>query len=262
MTDLNTLMAQQKAAVAAEQAAPVPEEKNAAVLQAEQLIKLGEKMGAFKAYDSQLPVAELAGTRIVKCLYQERTSGKYKGTKIAENSYTRIPTTHLTEEVVIERIAELAPYVLLYLQGIEDSIIKKYHAAGGTQVYIAGLSLDSLIEHLEESSAGSRLNKEKIGAWFDDCLADSLTVLFAAHLNITEDSTEGELQKLETVLAAYKAKFESLASGKVYLKEPDCQAMIKVIDASEDAASSAIGKRFKLRLTKMNEVKEDLLLSL
>jgi len=219
---------------------------------------LGEVLGAPKAYDSQLPIADIAGTRIVKCLYQ---AAKATGKKKAENTYYRVPTKHLTEELVVSRIAELSPYVLSYLQEQEDKEIKAYHAKGGQQVYTESLSIDKIIEALEASEAGARLNKEKIEAWFTECLQDSLAVAFAARLGITENSSEQELVKLELVLNAYKAKFASLAGGKTYIKEADCIAMISVVVKAE-AEQSLLGKRFIARLESMKKKEDDLLLSL
>ena len=220
---------------------------------------LGESLGEFKAYDNQLTIAEITGTRVVKCLYQVNTK---TGVKAGDNSYVRIPTSHLTEELIANRIAELTPYVLTYLQGIEDANIKADHKAGIVSVYTENLSLDKIIESLESSEAGSRLNKEKIEAWFNADCADKLAALFMEKLGIDVNCTdEVKLVKLEAVMNAYKDKFTSLAGGKTYIKEEDCQAMISVI-TSCDADKSLIGSRFVSRLTKMMTKVDDTLLSL
>ncbi len=238
--------------------AQAPVDSAPAIPAIDPVIDLGEICGIPKAYDSQLPIAEIAGTRIVKCLYQiNKASGKKK----QENTYYRLPTAHLTEEIVVERIAELSPYVLSYLQEQEDKEIRDYHSKGGKTVYVDSLGLDKIIEALEASEAGARLNKEKIEAWFIAELQDSLAVAFATRLGITEDSGEAELLKLEQVLNAYKAKFASLAGGKTYIKEADCVAMIAVITKA-GAEASLLGKRFIGRLEGMKKKEDDLLLSL
>lgn len=224
----------------------------------EQLTKLGEKLGEWKAYDAQLPLAEIDGTRIVKALYQVN---KGTGKKAQENSYVRVPTKHLTEEKLVARIAELSPYVLSWLQELEALELRAAHKKGQLNVFCGNLSLDSLIQKLEESEAGARLNKEKIEAWYDAHILESLTVLFAGKMGITEHASEEQLVKLELVLNAYKAKFASLASGKVYIKEADCLAMITVITNCE-AEGSLLGARFISRLEKMQVTKDDLLLAL
>lgn len=223
-----------------------------------ELEKLGETLGEFKPYDSQLPVADIAGTRIVKCLYQKSKDTK-KETKA--NAYVRIPCKHLTEELIVERIADLTPYILDFLQTKEDEVIKENHKNGILNVFTASLSIDSLIDYLEEKGEGARLNKDKIEKWFKDSLYTSLLEQFAAKMMITENSNETELIKLETVINAYKKKYVSLASGKTYIKEDDCKAMIAVIVKCE-AQETLLGKRFINRLEQMNKKTDELLLSL
>jgi hypothetical protein len=227
-----------------------------------ELAKFGENLGDFKAYDSQLTIAEIKHTRIVKCLYKavKNAAGNLVDSKFV-SSYVRIPTKHLSEEHIIANIAELAPYVLSYLQGIEDAMIKDSHKAGLGRVYCEGLSLAKLIEKLEESDSSSRLTKEKIELWFDDVIQDALGAKFAAKMGLSENSSEQELEKLELILNAYKAKFSSLAGGKTFIKEADCLAMIAVITNCE-AEETSLGARFIVRLEKMNMKEEDLLLAL
>lgn len=224
-----------------------------------QLEKLGEKLGQWKLYDSQLTLAEVTGTRIVKALYQVN---KKTGKKLQENSYCRIPTKHLTEEIIVDRVTELSPFILEWLQEVESLMIREEHSKGSLQVFTEYLSLDKLISHLEEKQLSGRLNKDKISAWFTDYLLDELALKFAARLQITGESSELELAKLDAVLAAYKAKFELLASPKVFLKEEDCLAMITVIQSCEKAAGSLLGKQFITKLQGMNKKQDDLLMTL
>lgn len=224
----------------------------------EQLAALGEELGKFKAYDSQLPIAEIEGTRIVKCLYQVNSK---TGKKVAENAYCRIPVKHLTEEVIVERIAELTPYVLGFLQAEEDKIVKERHKSGGLNVYPESMSIDQIIELLEASETGARLNKEKIEKWFIDCMQDSLAELFAVKMGVNENSSEEQLNKLELVLNAYKGKFASLASGKTFITQADCNAMISCIERAE-LQNSLLGSRFIKRLQGMQVKNEELLMAL
>lgn len=219
---------------------------------------LGEKLGEFKAYDSQLPVAEIAGTRIIKCLYQ---APKDKNKPKRENAYVRIPCKHLTEELIVERVAELAPYFLEFMQGKEDELIKEDHKNNILNVFTASLSIDKLVDYLEEKGEGARLNKDKIEKWFADTIYSSLLEQFASKLGLDETSDEAELVKLEIVINAYKKKFVSLASGKTYIADDDCKAMVAVITKC-GADESLLGKRFIARLEGMKEKEEEVLLTL
>lgn len=255
MSDLNiTAPIAQETIPAASLIQPTPH-TNSLGVEAE-LAKLGEVLGQFKAYDSQLPIAEIAGTRIIKCLYQVNPKTK---TKARDNAYVRVPTKHLTEEHIVSRVAELSPFILAWLQEQEDKAIKEDHRKGSLQVFTQYLSLDKLLEALEESLESSRLNKDKINAWFTDKLEDTLCDKFGAKMGITDSSTESELLRLAALVQAYKVKFAMLASPKVFLKEEDCAAMIRVIEVSEEAASSVLGQRFISKLKGLNKVEDSLL---
>lgn len=225
------------------------------------LDELGETLGTFHPYDSQLPITDIIGTRIVKCLYQAATSGVNKGKKAQENAYVRIPTKHLTDEKVMDNIAELVPFITSWLQDIESSMIKENHRKGVLRVATDYLDISKLIEHLEDNAASSRLNKVMIEEWFNKTIADSLAVKFASKLGLNEHSSELELERIEMVLAAYRNKFSSLASPKIFIKEDDCLAMINVIREC-GADNTLLGNRFIAKLNKMSEKQEDLLLSL
>lgn len=232
--------------------------KDANELVSIQLEKLGEKLGEYKPYDPQLPIAEIDGTRIIKCLYQVNSK---TGKKVAENSYVRISTKHLTEEIIVDKVIELAPYILNFLEDKENEMIRNDHKNGILNVFIASLGLDKIINKLDLDEAGSRLTKERVEVWFKAEVLDDLTILFATKLGLDDNSSEEELEKLDMILDCYKKKFISLASNKVLIKEEDCSSMINVIKSCE-AEGSLIGRRFIGKLEKMSIKKEDLLLSL
>ena len=224
----------------------------------EALEKLGEKLGEFKEYSNQLTIPEITGTRVVKLLYQVN---KATGKKLRENSYVRIPVKHLSEEHIVSRVAELAPFVLTWLQELEDKEIKLGHSRGLLSLHTEGLSLDKIIEKLEESNAGARLNKEKIAAWFNAEMQEMLVVLIADKMGISDTPSVEQLAKLEQIVAAYREKYESLAGGKTNLGKEDCLAMIDVIKKCE-ADGTMLGSRFIVKLQIMSEKDKEILFSL
>jgi hypothetical protein len=222
------------------------------------LSNLGESLGEWKAYDSQLPITEIKGTRIFKSLYQTNTK---TGLKAGENSYVRIPVNHITVDSVAANIDELAPYIVSYLQSIEDLEFKKQHKSGRLNIFTNGLTMEAVIDLLEASSENSgRLNKEMIEAWFEMYIADALTELFAAKMGIDEMSLETDLLRLQKTITAYKAKFASLSNPKVSLVEADCKAMINVIEKSlGDNEIDSMSKRFIAKLDKLMNKEDDIL---
>ena len=209
-------------------------------------------LGMFQPYDSQLPISEIAGTRIVKCLYQVNTK---TGKKAGENSYVRIPASHLDESIVAERIKELAPYIVSYLQGVEDLSIKQLHKDKATQVFSEYLSMDKIIEALEKSTESTRLTKETLKAWFASDIQASLELHIGGILKIEEVQDDeivlaGLLAKMDTIVEAFSAKFQLLASPKVSMKEKDITQLLGLISkAGKD--ESGTGYRLRTKLEKM-----------
>ena len=228
-------------------------------VQADSVLNVGDSLYTFKAYDSQLAIPAKEGERVVKCLYKTNLkTGKIAG----ENSYIVVPEKHLDESVVIENAAMLAPYISAYLQSVEDGIIKEHHKNGGKGFSDSFLSLAKILESLDDAGQGNRLNKEKIETWFNAEMKDSLLVAFADKMGVGEVPTESELAKLEQVTSVYKAKFESLASGKTHYRKEEAELMQKALEVTE-VLDTNIGARFYGRLEKMKEAtSNDLLMSL
>lgn len=223
--------------------------------------------GAFHPYDSQIEQPEIEGTRVVKCLYQ--VNGK-TGKKVKESAYTRVPTDHITGDVINDNLPDLTPYIITWLQGVEDMQIKADHRTGLTSVFCDGLSIERLMAYLDELDLGGRLNKVMIEEWYDSEIAPTLMVLFAAKigLDLEGDSAIEDVAlvaKLEAILIAYKGKFSALASGKTSMKEEDCIAMIGVINSVDSVVggvSSKMTMKLLVKLEKMQNKEEDLLISL
>lgn len=237
-----------------------PADLNRATAQAAQVgIDAQVDVNAFRPYDSQLgEQPALAGYRNVKCLYK---MNKQTGIAAGDNSQIRIEDG-ISEEVVIERITELAPYLIGFLQGEQDKIVKKLHLAGMTLLSPKQYGLDEVIAALEASGVSQRLNKEQIEAWFTETMYEPLLVAFADKMGVTEHPTEQEQAKLDTVLAVYKAKFGSLASGKTHYRVEEADMLLKAIEVT-GAETTNLGKRFVARLTKMKATTgNDLLLAL
>lgn len=238
-----------------------PADVSAMITRDNALAEQGEVLGQYKPYNSQIELPEIAGTRTVKVLY--RNDPKLPAKDQKQSVYVRIPSGHITEQVVAANIAELAPHVVTWLQGLEDAAIKEEHKSGLLSVYTEKLTLAALIEALESAPENAgRLTKEKVETWFGEVIEGNLALLFADKLGIDVAAAgEAELVKLSAVLNAYKGKFAALASPKVFIKPEERAAMIKVINEC-GAAEDSLGARFILRLEKMDTKQEEVLLCL
>jgi len=209
-------------------------------------------LGEFKLYDTagDKELADTDGSRIVKCLQQVNQKTKVKD---LESKYVRIPTAHITEQIVVAEIDLLAPYVMTFLQETEDTMIKAQYKAGGVErIYVDGLSIQKILDYLDSKGLGQRLTKEKISAWFLESVQPNLEMLFAEKMGIDSDSDESLLLKLESVVVAYSSKFQMLAGGKTLLAIADCDALISVLIKC-DAQDSDLGRKFIPKLEKMKE---------
>ena len=70
-------------------------------------------------------------------------------------------------------------------------------------------------------SKSGHISKDKIIAWFDSSLADSLSIAFANKLGISNEPTEAETKKLGLVIEAYKANYARLAARDFSLASED-----------------------------------------
>lgn len=206
----------------------------------------------FAAYDSQLPIAERKGCRIVKCLYKKNMkTGEIAGT----NSYVYIPDS-ITDDSIAGYADRLLPYFISFLQEKEDSIVKELHKSGATTVYPTNVGIEKVLEMLESSVEGNRLNKEKIESWFDTEMLEPLAIAFADKLQTSVDAP-----KVLDILQVYRNKFASLASGKTMFRKEEAETLQKALGVCKQN-TTAIGGRFYNRLESMKTKDSELLLAL
>ena len=117
----------------------------------------------------------------------------------------------------------------------QSKMIQLDIAKGKDTIYASNISLDAMVLNFESDvSSGGRISKDKIIAWFDSALADSLTVAFANKLGIGNAPTDAEAKKLALVIEAYKANFAKLAGREVSISTDDkvkLESAIKLANA-------------------------------
>ena len=212
----------------------------------------------FRLYDPQLPIEVLEGQRLVKCLYKT-PKGKTKPSH--PNEYVLVPTAHLADSVLRENSERLLPYISAFLRAEEDRLIKEAHKKQSKGFGASWFSLDKILAALDEAGKSGRLKKEDIENWFMQYMYEPLEVAFAEKLGLTEESSKEELLKIETIVETYKARLASLASGKVWYKEADKEALLRALEVTGVAATE-IGTKLQHRLEGMKEQQEDLIAAL
>lgn len=212
----------------------------------------------YAPYDAQLPIKVGEGMRLVKCLY--KTNAK-TGKAAGKNSYILVPEQHLSEEVMVENAALLAPYVAAFMQEQEDKLIKDHHVSGGLGFSDSWLSLQKILEALDSAGQGNRLNKEKIETWFASDMEELLLVAFADKMGVGDSPTEAEMQKLAEITGVYRTKFASLASGKTTYRKEEAELLQRALDVTGlSTDGNLLGARFYARLESMKTVQDNSLL--
>lgn len=185
---------------------------------------------AFMPYDPKAPVSE-KDLRTAKVMYKVAKTGENAGVKKGNNVCLLVP--HFSSSEVTEVINNLMPHIKALIEAEQDKIIKGLHVSGGDDYLVNPdlLSMSAVIKSLEESkTSGTRMNKEVITSWFTDNLAESLSILFADKLGVSETPTEAEAEKVSMFMNVYKNKFAGLASNLVTYSVEETDKLLVALD--------------------------------
>jgi len=179
----------------------------------------------FISYDPKAPVSE-AGRRTAKVMY--KTNMK-TGVKAGNNVCLLVEPLSRLE--VLDNTEKLVPHIIAMLEAEQDRMIKDFHISDDSIVSPESISLEAIITSLESTATSSaRINKEVLSNWFDNSLADTLTVLFADKLGISANPTTAEVQKVQNFMAVYKTKYSGLASNLVSYSVEEADKLLIAID--------------------------------
>lgn len=154
-------------------------------------------------------------------------------------------------EEVIAQSAALAPYVVEYLQTVQDKIVRERIDAGAGSISMEEISIAGCIEYLDSNSESGRLTKETVAAWFNETIAEPLAVTLADRLGVSATPTDAESNKILAVVDAFKGKVASLAGGKTAYEPKVCKSIISALELAP--AGDVLATRFTARLNKMIE---------
>lgn len=201
----------------------------------------------FLPYDAKAPLTE-AGKRTIKLMYKVNTkTGKAAGA----NSCLLVSPIN-KDELTTEVLEQLTPHIINMIEAEQDKIAKASHISGVTSLEVNDLSISSVITSLETVQASTRMNKEVISSWFADNLAETLTVLFADKLGVSDEPTESDTANINRFLDVYKTKFNGLASNLVSYQKEEAEKLLEAVTKCEITKDSDLvsGKIIE-KLTKM-----------
>lgn len=141
----------------------------------------------------------------------------YKSTKNAPAKYPSVCASVpvLTAECLTpDTLTKLQPHILVMLQDAQDGVLRSlYESSDGTLTTVSDddISVDACIGYLSAVAAGGRLTAELVAAWFDNQVAENLTVVLAEKLGFQELNTE-QLKTIGKHLNGYKALMAECAA--------------------------------------------------
>lgn len=201
------------------------------------------------SYDPKSSKA-FSGQRLSKVTYKTVTNKDDPLFGIKRESKCVSLPIFATAEIISQATA-LAPYVIEYLQGVQDKIVRERIDAGAGSIGMDEISIAGCIEYLDSNSESGRLTKETVAAWFNDTIAEPLAVILADRLGVSSEPTDAESNKILAVVDAFKGKVAALAGGKTAYEPKVCKSILSALELAP--AGDVLATRFSARLNKMIE---------
>lgn len=205
----------------------------------------------FLPYDPKAPISE-KGLRTSKVMYKTAKTGENAGIKKGNNVCMLVEPLESAD--VTANIDRLIPHIIGMLELEQDKIIKAAHIAGGddSTLEVSAIDIEHILAVLEAERVSGRMTKEVITDWFDSELADTLTVLFADKLGISEEPTQQEADKIDAFIGVYRAKFAGLSSGVVSYSVDESTKLLAALEkCGIDFVADIIAARIREKLNKM-----------
>ena len=208
----------------------------------------------FLPYDSKAPVTE-KGFRTAKLTYKSTAKNPAK----MPNACVLVQP--ITSPDITGHITALIPHITTMCENAQDAILRAQYESNAGSVNKDTINLDAIIAYLDAEATGNRMTKDSILEWFDAEMKDTLTVLIADKMNITDEPTDKQTDDINRIIAVYRGKYGALSSGATIYQPTDVERLVSAIEKTE-VSESLYGSRLLSRLNGMNKKEEELLLSL
>ena len=125
----------------------------------------------------------------------------------------------------------LNAYLVQCMQDVQDKVIRRVTDGGRNIITDSDIAMDVLAQYLEETDENiGRISKDKIAAWFDASMADTLMLAFADRLGVSDNPTPDEAKKLEQTCKGYKDVFGTLAAKNPTVDPKVGANLLKALD--------------------------------
>jgi hypothetical protein len=184
------------------------------------------------------------GQRLATVTYK---TDKVSGIK-PESKCASVPVVDDSE--VVSNLPAFLPFVKAMVERTQDSIIRNAHEAGKSDISHDDISISNVLEFLTAESTGGRLTKVAAIEWFDNVIADSLSLALAQKLGASEEPTDEQSEYIEKMLETFRANISALTAGNTMYDPDTCKVLMKAVSfAPED---DVIAQKFAARLDTMS----------
>lgn len=142
-------------------------------------------------------------------------------------------------------------FVVDSIHALRSKVASAIHAKGNT-ITDDTIGITALLVMAKQETESQRMTKESIGEWFDADLASLIATRIQDKLvTISQD-------KLDKLVAGYRAKFQTLSGRDVSMPLPVKAQLIKAMELLPDDYEHVIGIKVMEALTKAEEATETL----
>ena len=186
------------------------------------------------------------GQRGVVTIAKKDKDGNY-GPYLQQTQFTSIPT--MTGDNLVDAMNDdelqvrLLPHLVDYLHTVQNAIVGDNIKSGNKTIHSEGLSIRAICGYLETETSTEKWTSERIAAWFNDSLAESIGVA------LLERGIDEE--KLEGILGAYGKLFSDTFSSKGVIARRKAEELKKALVLAP--SNDPVAAKFLARVNKVLE---------
>lgn len=183
------------------------------------------------------------GQRLATVTYKVNKETKLKPDSVCAS----IP--QIQKEEVQDYIHRFMPHIIKLAEKAQDGIIRAIHESGASVVQSSAISMESILEYMEQESTGGRLTKVQVSEWFTNAIEEDLGVALAMRLGISDVPSDEEEERITKMVEQFKEGISALTSGATKYAPDMCVQLKKALAfAPQD---DAIAQKFIARLDTM-----------
>lgn len=200
----------------------------------------------FLPYDAKAPVTE-SNLRTAKVMYKTPKDGSKRKDNVC------LLVAPITTDQILDSVEELLPHIVAMCEQTQDSIAKDLHTSNDVTIPVDSLNMTAIVAKLTESATSGRMNKETITSWFDSNIADTMSVLFANKLGVSEEPTQEDSDKVDRFVTVYRNKYAGLASNTTIYQPQEAEKLLEAIQKCDVADYDLVASKLKEKLTRMSK---------